>query len=99
MMNVLEGVVGQNGDGCRKRHADGPTTARRGDVARGLCACGGKDTPVVGRVAVACSPLRIGARRNDFGGLSLDKTKNSALRAGMRSTHRSRTGRLSSVTP
>ena len=29
----------------------------------GLCAYGGKDTPVDSRVAAACSRLRIGARR------------------------------------
>src|SRR5262245_56437799 len=37
MMNVLEGVVGQNGDGCRKGHAVCSAATLHGDVAS-VCA-------------------------------------------------------------
>jgi hypothetical protein len=37
-----------------------------------MWACGGKDTPVLGRVAKACSPLANGARRDGTDDLSPD---------------------------
>jgi hypothetical protein len=65
VMNVLEGVVGQNGGHCRKWHGRRLNNRAAWGSSAVQWPAGGKDTPVDGRVAAACSPFRFGARRDD----------------------------------
>ena len=87
VMNVLEGVVGQNGGHCRKWHGRRLNNRAAWGSSAVQWPAGGKDTPVDGRVAAVCSPFRIGARRYKAAGLSsrtsmeFGHAKREALRA------------------
>ena len=94
VMNVLEGVVGQNGGHCRKWHGRRLNNRAAWGSSAVQWPAGGKDTPVDGRVAAACSPFRFGARRDDVATLfssptmEFGPTSHNARERSVRRRHR-----------
>jgi len=74
-MNVLQEVVGLDSACHSGNRWEEPADASFGEMTRICAPDGGKDTPVDNRVAAACSPFRIGARRGRMADLFPDDTK------------------------